>query len=195
MSDEIVARRDAKPPHPDGSYPAVCVDLIDLGESLDVYQGTTNILPKIVLVFQTNAEDPGTHKPLEIHIEVTNSFGKKARLRKLLEGWRGRPYSDEEARAGVPLHKLEKQNAILNVIHKTAVASGNTYAVIDSIMPPMKGMAKLEPISYTRAEFWAKRKADYAAAVANYRKQNGMVEHDDAEFVTAGGDEEDALPF
>lgn len=191
MSDEIVARRDAKPPHPDGSYPAVCVDLIDLGEFLDNYQGTMNILPKVALVFQTNAEDENG-RPLEIHIEVTLSFGKKAKLRKLLEGWRGKPYSDDEARAGVPLHKLEKANAILNVIHKTAQQSGNTYAVIDTIMPPMKGMARLEPNKYVRAEFWAKRKTDYAAAVAAHRRQNGMS--DDAEYVAATSTEDD-LPF
>lgn len=194
MSDQIIAKRDAKPPHPDGSYPAACVDLIDLGETVDVYQGTTNILPKIVLVFQTNAEDPETHKPLEIHIELTNSFGKKAKLRKLLEGWRGRPYSDEEARAGVPLHKLEKQNAILNVIHKTAQASGNTYAIIDTIMPPMRGMAAVVPTGYVRAEFWAKRKADYAAAVAQYRRQNGMGDNAEPEFAAVAGVNDD-LPF
>jgi hypothetical protein len=196
MADEITVRRDSKPPHPDGAFPAVCVDLIDMGESLDVYQGTTNILPKLVVVFQTNAEDPDTHKPLEIHIELTNSFGKKAKLRKLLEGWRGKPYSDDEARKGVPLHKLEKQNATLNVMHKTAVASGNTYAVIDSIMPAMKGIAKLEPHNYVRAEFWAKKKADYAAAVAQYRKQNGMdtLGETDADFAAVAGVSDD-LPF
>jgi hypothetical protein len=193
MADEIVVRRDSKPPHPDGAFPAVCVDLIDLGESLDVYQGVTSILPKVVLVFQTNAEDPDTHKPLEIHVELTNSFGTKARLRKFLEGWRGKPYTDEEARKGVPLHKLEKHNAILNVIHKTAQQSGNTYAIIDSIMPPMKGMASIAPSNYTRAEFWSKRKTDYAAAVAQYRKQNGMA-GDDAELAAVGGDDDD-LPF
>lgn len=193
MTDQIIAKRDAKAPHPDGSYPAVCVDLIDLGETVDVYQGTTNILPKIVLVFQTNAEDEA-RKPLEIHIELTNSFGKKAKLRKLLEGWRGRPYSDEEARAGVPLHKLEKQNAILNVIHKTAQSSGNTYAIIDTIMPPMKGMAAIAPNGYVRAEFWAKRKADYAAAVAQYRRQNGIGAEADAEFAAVTGVNDD-LPF
>jgi hypothetical protein len=192
MSDEIVARRDSKPPHPDGAFPAVCVDLIDLGEYLDNYQGAVSVLPKIVLVFQTNAEDPDTHRPLEIHIELTNSFGKKAKLRKLLEGWRGKPYSDDEARKGVPLHKLEKLNVILNVIHKTAQQSGNTYAVIDSIMPPIKGMGTLTPTGYVRAEFWAKRKADYAAAVAQYRKQNGMAED---ELEPVGADEDTSLPF
>ena len=195
MSDEITVRKDSRPPHPDGAYPAVCVDLIDMGEALDIYQGTANILPKLVVVFQTNAEDAETHKPLEIHIELTNSFGKKAKLRKILEGWRGKPYTDEEARKGVPLHKLEKQNAILNVVHKTAQSSGNTYAIIDSIMPPMKGQATLTPHNYVRAEFWAKKKAEYAAKVAEYRKQNGMsVAEDDKEFAMAGGDDSD-LPF
>jgi hypothetical protein len=195
MSDEIVARRESRPPHPAGAYPGVCVDVIDLGETLDIYQGKTQILPKIALVFQTNAEDADTHKPLEIHIELTNSFGNKARLRKLLTGWRGKPYSDEEAQAGVPLHKLEKANGLLNVIHKTS-AAGNLYAIIDTMMPPMKGMAKLEPNGYTRAPFWEKRKSDYAAAVAQYRKQNGMnaVGETDEDFAAVGGVNDD-LPF
>lgn len=171
MADEIIARRDSKPPHPDGAYPAVCVDVIDLGEAVDTYQDKTSVVPKLAIVFQTNAEDPETGAPLEIHIEVSNSFGNKSKLRKLLESWRGKPYTDDEARAGVPIHKLEKANATLNVMHKTAKTSGNTYAIIDSVMPPMKGIARLEPHQYQRAEFWAKRKADYAAAVARYRGQ------------------------
>lgn len=193
MPDEIIARRDSKPPHPDGAYPAVCVDVINLGDALDTYQGNTQVLPKLALVFQTNAEDPDTGKPLEIHIEVTNSFGKKARLRKLLEGWRGKPFTDEEARAGVPIHKLDKVNCTLNVMHKVAQTSGNTYAIIDTIMPAMKGLAKIEPAGYQRAEFWAKRKADYAAAIEAYRKQNGNGTV--GEELPEPSDDDTSLPF
>jgi hypothetical protein len=193
MSDEIIARRETKAPHPDGLYPAVCVDVIDLGEAVDTYQGKTSVLPKLAIVFQTNAEDPETGKPLEIHIEVSNSFGRKARLRKLLEGWRGKPFSDDEARNGVPIHKLEKVNCSLNILHKVS-AAGNTYALIDAITPPMKGLAKIEPHGYQRAEFWSKRKADYAAAVAQHRKQNGLEKADELAPSLVGGEEDD-LPF
>ena len=193
MSDEIYARRDTKAPHPDGPYPAVCVDVIDLGESVDNYQGTISILPKVAIVFQTATEDPDNGKPLDIHIEVTLSFGRKAKLRKLLESWRGKPYSDAEAMAGVPLHKLEKQNGIVNVIHKTSAVSGNTYAVIDSIMPPMKGQARVEPIGYVRAEFWAKKKQQYADAVAAHRKQQGNDDERELAASPLGFDND--LPF
>jgi hypothetical protein len=191
MSDEIVVKQDRKAPHADGTYPAVCVDIINLGKVLDTYPGRTpELVPKCALVFQTNAENPDTHEPLTVHTELTVSFGRKAKLRKLLESWRGKMYSDEEVQHGIPLHKLEKVNALINIIHKVSGA-GNTYAVIDSIMPPIKGSARIEPHKYTRAEFWEKKKTEYAEAAAKHEKQNAEA---DAEFASAVSGDDD-LPF
>jgi hypothetical protein len=169
MADEITIKDDGKKftPCPEGSQHAVCVDVIDLGETMESFQGNPpEKKRKIALVFQTDEENGETLKRYEPSIEFTASFGTKANLRKFLGNWRGKPYTDEEAQqTGAPLHKLVGVNAILNVQHKTSGA-GRVYAIIASIAPPMKGMVKLVPASYERSEHWAKRKAEYAEKVA-----------------------------
>jgi hypothetical protein len=174
MSDTITVKMERQfTPCPEGSQHAVCVDVIDLGEAVESYQGQApRLARKVALVFQTDEENAETGKRYEPSIEVTASFGQKAKLRKFLSDWRGKPYTDEEALAGAPLHKLEGVNAILNVQHKTSGA-GRVYALIASIAPPMKSMVKIEPSSYTRSDHWAKRKEEYRAKAEAFRQSNG----------------------
>lgn len=169
MPDQITVKDEGKSltPCPEGSRHAVCVDVIDLGETMESYQGNPpERKHKIALVFQAAEQNPDTGKPFEPSIEFTASFGPKANLRKFLANWRGKPYTDEEARSGAPLHKLVGVNAIINVQHKTS-AAGRLYAIIASIAPPMKGMVKLAPtVGYERSEHWGRRKQEYRTLVA-----------------------------
>lgn len=174
MSDQVTVKMEQHQksftPAPVGSQHAVCVDVIDMGQRVESFKDQPKRLsPKVVLVFQTADVNAETGARYEVSIEFTASFGAKAKLRKMLGGWRGKPYSDEEAMAGAPLHKLVGVNAVLNVLHKTS-GQGRTYAAIDSIAPPMKGLPKIEPDEYVRGEYWAQRKAEYAAEVAEFKK-------------------------
>ena len=131
----------------------------------------------------------------EPSIEFHAFFGPKGKLRKMLDGWRGKVYSDEEALAGAPLHKLVGVNAILNVIHKTSKAE-RTYAVIESILPPMKNQIKLVPNGYERSAHWAKRKEEYAAGVATYKANQPAPATDYDEMPAAlQADDASDLPF
>ncbi len=197
MSDEITVKMDKQYlPCPEGSQAAVAVDVIDLGETVESYQGQTpHLSHKVAIVFQADEENADTGKRYEPSAEFTASFGQKAKLRKFLGDWRGKPYTDEEATTGAPLHKLVGVNAILNVQHKTSGA-GRVYAIIASIAPPMKGMVKLAPNGYVRSEHWAKRKEDYRMKVAEFRRALAPA--------MAGGDgpepeppidDDDDLPF
>jgi hypothetical protein len=186
MPDQITVKMDPSQksyaPTPIGTHHAVCVDLVDLGEAVDQYQDQpARLVHKVALVFQTDEENPETHKRYEPSIEFTigteyepgegirSTFGAKSKLRKVLGAWRGKPYTDEEAKAGAPLHKLVGVNAMLNVLHKTSKAE-RVYAVIDSISPPLKSLPKLVPHGYERSPHWEKRKAEYAERVAEYRR-------------------------
>jgi hypothetical protein len=168
MSDELtVTAPKSFAPCPVGSHPAVAVDVVDLGETMESYMNNPpQRKHKVAIVFQVDELNPDTGKRYEPSIELTASFGPKANLRKFLGNWRGKPYGDNEAETvGAPLHKLVGVNAILNIQHKTSISTERLYAVIASIAPPMKGMAKMTPLSYTRSEHWAKRKEDYRAKV------------------------------
>jgi hypothetical protein len=185
MSDQVTVKMDESqrtyPPTPVGSQHGVCVDIVDLGETVDQYEDQpARLVHKIALVFQTDEENPETGKRFEPSIEFTigtefergqgikNTFGARSKLRKMLGGWRGKPYTDEEARAGAPLHKLVGVNAMLTILHKTSKQE-RVYAVIDSISPPHKSLPKIVPADYTRSEHWTRRKEEYARKAEEFK--------------------------
>ena len=66
-------------------------------------------------------------------------MGSQGNLRKDLESWRGKAFSETEAE-DFDLTKLLGATCMLNVIHNTAKASGRTYANIASISKMPKGL-------------------------------------------------------
>jgi hypothetical protein len=173
MADEIVVTGESGfAPAPEGQHLAVCVDVVDLGERVESFQGgTPKITKKVALVFQLADTNPDTGESFEASIEKTIAFGQTAGLRKFLSAWRGKAYSDAEAAAGVPLAKLVGVNAIVQIEHRTS-KKGRIYATISNIMPPMKNTAKLAISDYLRSEHWALRRADYAEEVLRWRSGN-----------------------
>ena len=88
---------------PSGTYFARCFQLIQLGTQEEEYQGEKKPVRKIWLgwefptekdVFQ---EDKGK-QPYTMGRELTFSMHEKATYRLLLESWRGKKFTDEEAR-------------------------------------------------------------------------------------------------
>lgn len=199
--DAVTAKNsDAKfAPHPDGQFPGQCVDVIDMGETVADFPGTPKYLsPKCVLVFRTGEKNPETGDLIDVSGEYTVSMSEKANLRKLLESWRGKPYTMEQADAGVPIDKLVGQWALLGVAHKQS-KKGRTYAVIMSATPvPAVMKASLGSFpTYERAPYWADRKKAYAEEARNFRATEGAAP---AEAEGDAGDgyadsTDDDLPF
>jgi hypothetical protein len=200
MADEIIVRNEASTnayaPHPEGSYIGVCVDVIDLGEKVEQYQGNpAKIVPKVAIVFQTTEDNPDTGKPFELSVEKTVSFNERAGLRDFLGKWRGKTYTDADAEKGIPLHKLEGVTAMLIVEHKMSGA-GRNYAKISNIAPAARGTVKVTARGYTRADYWQQRKDEYATAVKAHRATatNGKARAPE-EVLAAVAAEDDGLPF
>jgi len=184
-------------PHPEAQYASSCVDVIDLGLKLEQYQGQdAREVHKIALVFatgETNAEG-FLHT---ISQEFTNSLHEKANLRRFLESWRGKSYTDDQARAGIELHKLYQQPALIVVEHQVS-KRGRTFARIASITPLPKQMEPPDVVAYERAEFWAERKKEYQDQIIRYRSSVGA--YDEAPYADTGQPEDevyddDPLPF
>lgn len=178
-----------------GPCVAVCVDFINLGDCVEQYQSNPpHVVPKGALVFQIEEVNKQTSKRFEPSVEKSLMFGNKAGLRKFLEAWRGRAYSDEEARKGAPLHKLVGQCGIITIEHKTSGA-GRTYANITNIGPLLRGMPGIEARDYARADHWERRKTEYADKVrAFYGAQSDQGDPSESEFA-ATAPEDDDLPF
>lgn len=186
---------------PEGLQQVVAVDGIYLGKTVEQYQNNPpRLVEKYAIVFQTADADPDTGTRYELSKEFTVSMHEKAGLRKFLSSWRGKAYTDEEAKR-VPLHKTIGVNGMATVEHKVS-AKGNTYAVITNITPLMRGVAPIEPEGYQRAAFWEDRKTEYLA------KADAYVAHQELESASrtrAGGgtiesvraavEKDDDLPF
>ena len=82
-------------PCPEGSWPAVCVDVVDKGMQ-DSQWGPKH---KIQIRWVADAEPKRTDKkPYMVSKKVTLSMGKKSNLRPMLEIWRGKKFqTDQEA--------------------------------------------------------------------------------------------------
>lgn len=189
-------------PHPEGQFVGQCVDVIDLGERVEDFAGKPKKLtPKCALVFRTGEVNEHTGEPIDISREFTVSMGELANLRKFLESWRGKGYDADQLDDGVPLDKLCGNHGLLTV-EQRAASSGRKYGNIQAIVPVPKQMRGTLPdytAAYTRAEYWAERKKEYADAARKYRAEIGAPpsEADDVGDAMAADDDDDldALPF
>lgn len=143
-------------PAPAGLHQAVCVDVVDMGLLEVTYAGKTKKQHKVRIVWQLDL-DTDDLKPFTVQKRYTLSLHEKATLRKELESWRGRPFTDEEL-AGFDLEKLLGANAQVNVQHTTK--NGETYANVISIVPLGRGMQKLTPRDYVRVKDRAEASPD-----------------------------------
>lgn len=194
--DSITVKDEGKKfaPHPEGTFPAVCVDVIDLGERVETWDGKEKLSYKIALVFDAGEDNADTGERFYIHPEFTASMGQRAALRAFLESWRGKSYTDDQARQGIPVDKLVGAGALLTIEHKTS-ASGRTYAKVRSVSPLPKGMGAPPANGYARPEFWATRKAEYAEAAARFKATTRPTTLADMPEALADDDGDDDLPF
>ena len=179
MADTIVAKNEGGTFQiaPAGQYNAVCCDVIDLGMVETTYKDKKKVVHKCAIVFQLDEKDD-KGKRFEVAERFTVSMYDTARLRKFLGDWRGKAYTDEEAEAGAPLHKLEGVNALVQIEHNPS--GGKTYANVGSIMKAPKGAPTLKIEGYTRASFW---------------KKSEPPKEPEESFPAALEDEDDDLPF
>jgi hypothetical protein len=134
-------------PAPEGTHHAVCVDVIDLGQLPNSFKpGTTQHKVNIVWQIDERRDD---NKRFLVYKRYTLSLNEKANLRHDLESWRGRPFTREEE-MGFDVETVKGANCLVNIQHKQSADKAKTYANVVSVMPLIKGMAKITPEAYER---------------------------------------------
>lgn len=129
-------------PAPEGLHQAVCVDVVDLGE-IESQWGKRHY---IQIRWQIDeVRDDG--KPFLAMRRFALSLHEKSTLRPFLEAWRGKRFTAEELR-GFDLEKLIGANCQLQIIH--AAKDGRVFANVQSAVPLMKGVPRLEVRDYQR---------------------------------------------
>ena len=133
-------------PAPSGTFAAVCVDVVDMGLVKVSWGGKEKSQHKITIVWQIDEErDDG--KPHAVRKRYTLSLHEKAQLRKDLEAWRGRPFTDEELQ-GFDVETVLGVGAMIGIVHSTK--DGNTYANVASVSKMPRGMSAPSPRDYVR---------------------------------------------
>lgn len=123
------------PPVEPGVYMAVCIGFIDLGEQYsEKYKSYSS---KGMYVWELPGETieiNGEQKPRQLSKEFTISSSNKSHLRKFIESWNGKSYSDDEFLEFDLFDQIGKPcqlNVVLN--------ESKEYSNVDNLMPIPKG--------------------------------------------------------
>lgn len=128
-------------PAPAGAHVARCFRIVDLGTQESTYKGETKHSHVILVTWELpNApmsEGEYSGKPFTINQRFTASLSEKAKLRAVLESWRGRKFTPTEL-AGFDLQNILGKPCMINIVHTEK--DGKTYANIASVMQVPGGM-------------------------------------------------------
>lgn len=129
-------------PVPEGVHLAVCYAVYDIGHQWN--PKFNKMEQKIVVIWElpqeridVDRDGKKVNLPRAISNRYTTSLGEKANLRKDLESWRGKKFTEDELK-GFDISKLLGVGCQLNVIHTEK--NGSKYANIATIIPLPKGV-------------------------------------------------------
>ena len=137
---------------PAGVHIGRCYSLIDLGTQLTSGQYGEKMQHKLRIGWELFGEDDtgapltvdvdGREMPMTISKSYTVSMHEKARLRADLAAWRGREFSDEEAKA-FDVSKLVGAYCMVNVT--TSETNGKTYSNVAGLTPLPSALKNAKP--------------------------------------------------
>jgi hypothetical protein len=137
---------------PSGVHIGRCYSLIDLGTQLTSGQFGEKMQHKIRIGWELFGEDEegkpltidvdGREMPMVISKNYTVSLHEKANLRKELAQWRGRDFTEEEAKA-FDISKLMGAYCMVNVT--TSETNGKTYSNVAGLTPIPSALKNSRP--------------------------------------------------
>lgn len=133
---------------PQGTHIARCYSMIHIGTVEWEYMGEVKNTDKVRIAFELPNEMRDYNDrnlPMAIEKEYTLSMYEQANLRKDLECWRGKAFTDQEARE-FDITKLLGVSCQISVVHKIS-KKGSTYATISAITPLVKGAVAPDQIN------------------------------------------------
>lgn len=130
-------------PVPAGTYAARCFSMVHIGTIVEEYNGDSKEQNKVRISWELPTEkkvfsEEKGEQPYSVSKDFTLSMHEKANLRKFLESWRGKGFTEEEAKS-FDITKLLGKPCMLSVIHKTS-KQGKLYAEISSVSTLPKGL-------------------------------------------------------
>lgn len=124
-----------------GSCACRAIRVVDLGTQENEWKGEVKMQHQVCLTWEL-AELMEDERPFVVQKIFTASIGDKSNLGKLLNSWRGRPFTDDE-KAGFELTNILGVPGLMSVEHHTKT-SGDVKPVVGNIIPLPKGMTAPE---------------------------------------------------
>ena len=196
-------------PIPSGSYAARCFSMVHMGTIEETILGTVKKLNKVRITWELPTElkvfkEENGEQPHVISKEFTLSLHEKATLRNFLKNWRGKDFTEEEAKS-FDIEKLVGARCMLNITHKQSKDGTKTYAEIGSVSTMPKGL--ICPPQINPSFVWTYDNFDVSkfGLLPDFLK-NKMVNSEEYKHAVTGGQEheshtnnvpelEDDLPF
>ena len=160
----MILKRTEFVPAPEGVHNAVCVDFVDLG----IVNGQFGPKAMVKIVWEVEALMKDG-RPFTVQKRYSASLHERSSLSQDLKGWRGKPFTADEAKA-FDTEKLIGQPCQLVVTHNEH--EGSVYANVDNVLKA--GDKRLQPSGkYVRQKDRPTDQQDRKAAgpanrVANY---------------------------
>lgn len=121
---------------PAGAYAARCFRVIDLGTQTFSVMGETKMAHQCLITWELSKQ-MADGRPYTINEKYTVSLHEKAKLRQVLESWRGRKFSEAE-RKGFDLKNILGKVCFINIVHTER--GDKEFANVASVMPVPDGM-------------------------------------------------------
>lgn len=136
-------------PVPAGTHRAICTMIVDMGVQPSAkFKPSPKVYVRWELPDET-MEYKGETVPMVIGKTYTHSLNEKANLRRDLENWRGRTFTDPELRS-FDLRNVLGKPCLISVVHNNS--GGKTYANVSQVASLPKGIDKpttaTKPLSY-----------------------------------------------
>lgn len=187
-----------------GNYAAVCVQMVEIGTVMEEIQGKKKKMKKVWLRWETPDDVREDGEPFLLSKEYTLSMNEKATLRKDLNSWRGKPFTEEEARR-FDITILVGKPCMLNIVHNE-----KGYANISAVTSVPKNLTISASKTQKNVLSYDSWNEEVFKALPEFVR-NKMVKSDEyiemtapkdklplpknVEFVPIGDDEADPLPF
>jgi hypothetical protein len=141
----IIAKNEGSgfEPAPGGTFAARCYSMIHIGTIDETIQGKPKRLNKVRITWELPTEkkvfkEEEGEMPIVVSKDFTLSMNEKANLRKFLESWRGKQFTEDEVKA-FDITKLLGLACLITIVHKKN-GEGKEYADIASCSALPKGM-------------------------------------------------------
>lgn len=138
-----------------GTYVARCYSMIEIGTIETEFNGEKKKAHRVSITWELPTElavfkEERGLEPFVVSKEYTLSMHEKATLRKDLESWRGKAYTDEETKR-FDITKLLGQSCMLSVVQEAGKKDpSKTYVRVSSVSKLVKGLDCPPQINPTR---------------------------------------------